>query len=301
MKKLGKVKTGCEKLSKFNSGLDKGIGRSLEKVLEGLEACLAEAEKKGYEGILPLIKDFIAEVQLDLENLMSLKGLMERLSGAEEEFQRLHATQREYEVKATEACREYFERRQEYVRAQAKVRYSTRRDIEKIRTEFLESAAATTRGYRILISGSPGRVEDLFDMIMSNNYRKIKLIPKTESKKFFGVLRAHEEDVLAKKEVLDYLTQEAARKISPILVREQREKARIESSFPDLKALEEACKKADELREQASRPLEDLRREIIEMRKSRVYAYSTKEKIRELREKYFSKIREIETVLEEEG
>jgi chromosome segregation ATPase len=291
-----RVKADCRELSRFSSGLDKGIEEKLAEISTSLESCIKEAEEKSTSRVLPLIKGFNAEVRLDLENIRTLKKLMERLSSAEEEFKRLREKLKEYEARAYEACREYFERQQEYVRALTRTRETTKQAIGKIKTEFLERVKEATSGYSILVSGMPCSAGELFEELLRGNLGAIELVPKT--RKFFAALGG-EEEAIAKREVVDYLVKEAEKKIAPVLREEQRSIERIEALFPDLRGLEKACKEAEELREQASQPLEGLRKEMVEIRRNRAYAYSTEEKIQELRRKYLDKIKKIEEVIKE--
>jgi hypothetical protein len=68
----------------------------------------------------------------------------------------------------------------------------------------------------------------------------------------------------------------------------------VNRAFLDLKALEVACKDAEEQRVKAEKDMEDLRVEILGIRMSKAFAYSKKEKLQELKEGYLRRIEGIE-------
>lgn len=289
-----RIKADCRELSKFSSGLDKGIEEKLAGISASLESCIRKSGNHGAS----LLREFQAEVSLDLENIKTLKKLMKRLSSAEQEFQRLREKLKEYEARAYEACGKYFERQQEYVRALTKAREAAKQGVEKIRAEFTEKAGEAASGYSLLLSGTPCSVGELFEELLQRASKaelktklELELVPKAG--RFFPAPGGREE-AMAKKEVLDYLVKEAGEKIAPVLREEQRSVEQVKALFHDLPGLEKACREAEKLREQASQPLEALRREMVEIRRNRAYAYSTREKIRELREKYLDKIKKWE-------
>jgi superfamily II RNA helicase len=290
--KWGRVKRGCKGLSRCTTALSKRFEDRLTGILGDLEACLEEAEEKNRKKVLPSLRAFIAMVRADLENTKAARRLSKHLKEAEKEFQRLRSELRDYDARAYEACSRYFERRQEYVRAREKTRERVRRYLEEIKKDFLERAEEVAKGYEIIYSEASTPPESLFESLVEGEEGRIELLPLKRE-----LLGGSREETLARRAVMDYLIKETREKLLPVLRDRDEGLREVEALFPELRALEKSCREAEELRERAMEPLEELRREIINIRKTGVYTYSTEEKLKELRNSYEKKIGEVEEAL----
>jgi chromosome segregation ATPase len=280
----GRVKERCRGLSRIRDPLGRAMEARLAELLEALQECIAIKEEEKREELLSRLRKFESTVRADLESLRATREMRSRLREAEREFQRLSAELRTYEARAYEACGRYFERREEYVRAKKKVLEAAERRLEEIRGDFLEKARQAAEGYEIVYSGIPATPEDIFEELLKGNHGKVDL------------RGAPGEEALAKREVLDYLVRESWSRLGPVLRDKEEGVKEVEALYPDLKGLERACVEAESLREQAMKPLEDLRREIVNMRKSLAHTHTSDEKVRELRDKYLREIDDIEGI-----
>lgn len=289
----GRVKEECEDLIKHNTALGGEFENRLKNILSNIESTLAELEGGDYGDIQTSLRSFAIMVRNDIENVRSATRLVKRLKEAEEEFQRLRSRLKEYETRAYEACGMYFERRQEYVRALEKAEERSRRMVREIKKDFIERAKDVVRGYELLYSGMPCTPEELFQELVKGVRGTVELRPLKK-----GLLGgSNEEEVLAKREVMDYLINETREKLVPVLKIREESLRDLEAMFPDLQGLERACRRAEELREKAMEPLEKLRKEIVEIRRKGVQFYSAKEKVEEILGRYLKNIEEVEKSL----
>ncbi len=292
-----KLKTKVKGISK--RGLSpEALENSLGKIKTNLNACIKSAEKEGAQTADSALKDFRDEVQLDLDNARALVEQVARLKKLEDEFQSLSKKFRELEAKTSEACGKYFDRQQEYVRALRKAEECADQELSNIRAEFLEKAGSVIRGYELRVDGEECSAEKLYEGLMNQNYGRVSLAPKSRGKALLGML-GEEDKSKAKEAVLRYLMGETASKLAPVL-REKHERAEgVNRAFLDLKGLEVECKEAEELRVKAEKDLDSMRVEILGIRMSKAFAYSKKEKLQELEERYHTRMKELGEVLME--
>lgn len=278
----GRVKEGCRGLSRVKDPLGAAIEGRLTDILQALRKCIAVKEVEGEDELLIRLRRFESMVRGDLESLRAARETKKRLREAEGEFKRLSAEVKEYEARAYEACGRYFTRREEYVRAKKRILEAAEKRLEEIRRDFLEKAAQVAEGYELIYSGNRATPEDIFEELLKGNHGRVDL------------RGAAGEEALAKREVLDYLIKHSRSRLAPVLRKREERVLEVEALYPDLRGLERACIEAENLREQAMKPLEDLRREIVNMRKSLVYTHTSDEKVQELRDKYLREIESIE-------
>lgn len=269
------------------------LEKSLGEIKAHLDACIRSG-KKNLQEATPALKDFRDAVQRDLDNVRTLAIQVERLKKLEDEFRSRSRRFRELEAKTSEACGKYFDRQQEYVRALRKAEGRADQELSSLREEFLEKAGSITQGYELRVDGEEYGPGKLYEGLMMQNLGRVYLAPKSRSKAFLGILGEKEDKSKAKEEVLRYLIDETARKMAPMLRDKQESRERVNRAFLDLKALEVACKDAEEQRVKAEKGMEDMRVEILGIRMSKAFAYSKKEKLQELKEGYLRRIEEIE-------
>lgn len=287
----GRVKKRWRGLSRFSSALSKRFEERLREILRNLEKCIIIKEgEEGQEEAVSLLRTLAAVIRGDIEGIKAARRLVKRMEEAEKEFQRLSAELREYEAKAYDACGKYFERRQEYVRAREKTVEWLQKSLDDLRKDFMEKAEKIAEGYEIVYSGMPTTPEDLFEELVKGEAGKVELKPKRI------LLGVSGEEALAKREVLDYLVKETRSRLTPMLREKEDSIRETEAMFPELRALEKECAEAEKLREEAMRPLEELRMEIVNIRRSGAFAYTEKEKLREILESYREKIEEIDNL-----
>lgn len=290
----GRVKKGCKGLSRFTNVISNRFEDRLRGILENLEKFITIKEaEEGQGNVQALLRSFAATVRADIEGVKAARRLMKRLKEAENEFKRLRSELKDYEARAYEACGRYFERRQEYVRARERILERAQASLEEIKGDFLERAEQIAEGYDIVYSGASLHPEDLFEELVNEGMGRVEI--RLKERTHPGV---SEEEVLAKREVLDYLIRETRTRLLPVIRYREEGVREVEALFPELRSLEKECTEAEMLREQAMKPLEELRKEIVDIRRSGAFAYTTDEKLLEIRASYQRKIEEIEDILE---
>ncbi|MFH1773764.1 MAG: hypothetical protein ABH874_02255 [Methanobacteriota archaeon] len=297
--RLQSIAGRCTGISNYNSGFDEGLKVALSDILSEIQRLEAEAEKSNLaEDVPKSIKDFKSAVENDLEELRNFKRLNKQFKDATEELESIERKFRVLESRTSAACSKYFERRQEYTLASQGIKDASKREIEKLGKKFLDKAASIVQGYELLLSGESITVEELFDAILENPARvnETDLFAEPRPRRFFEIFSRRKDEEAArgaKLAVLRHVSQELTDKILPIKEMESQELAELEAEFADLKSLEAACREVEAQRAELEKQREELRSKLIKIKKEDAFAYSGREKLLGIKEKYLDAVNEL--------
>jgi chromosome segregation ATPase len=298
----------AEAVSSFKSGFDEGFKEAVKSIYEDIDSCKDyvdgfEHHLKHYfpdsrtditwmtKKVFRHLEEFRVMVKKDYDILENSKGMAQSLKELTTQRDKAEAKLKEAESKSGEACRKYFDMKNEYTAGYQAVEDSISKQTDKIRKKFMEMTTPIVEGHDISLSSRKVSISELFELLAEKpeDVEKISLVVKRG-----GIFGKKAETDLAKTSVLKYVSGEILEGVPSINKEKKKQIEKLKTEFSELPKLEKACEEAEKLRKKLEKPAEDVRNKISEIKKSEVFKFVDYDGILETREQYVEKIGETE-------
>lgn len=301
-----------EDIGKFKSGFDETFRSAIESLYRDADSCKKDVDSfrdqlKHYfpdsrtdidwytqkvsrhlDDLRVLIKDDkeLLEGSKDLGN--KIKELNRKVGEAEEDLKKA-------ERESRDVCKRYFDLKNEYTVKRQKIDETINKELGRVRDKFVQMTSPIVESKDIMFGTRVVSLEELFEILVDkpSNAEKVVLFGKGK-----GLFAKKEEDP-AKTSVLRYVTKELMESAEPVRREKEDLVSRLESEFREMYLLEKECEEKERVRKRFEKPVEDLKLEINNLKKSEVFKFSEYDGILELREAYLSKIHEGEKDIKE--
>jgi len=300
-----------EDIGKFKSGFDEAFRASIEGLYRDIDACKKDVDsfrdqlKRYFSDSRTDIDWYTQKVSRHLDDMRALvkddkellegskdiggkiKNLNEKLSEAEEDLKNA-------ERESRDVCKRYFDLKNEYTIKRQKIDETINKELSRVREKFVQMTSPIVESRDILVGTRPVSLEELFEVLVDkpSNVEKAVLFAKG------GFLGKKAEDP-AKTSVLRYVSKEIMESAEPIRREKEDLVSRLESEFKEMHGLEKECEDKERVKKRYEKPVEDLKHEIGNLKKSEVFRFSEYDGILELREAYLNKIHEGEKDIKE--
>ena len=297
-----------ETLTKFKQGFDEGFKKAVKEIYDDVDSCknyvdVFEHSLKQYfpeqrsditwmtKKVFRHLEDLRVLVKKDYEVLEASKDLSEKLKNLNTEFMKAEVKLKDAETKSGDACRKYFDMKNEFAAEQKLIDDKVKKDLEKVRGKFIEMTTPIVEGHDIALATRSVSISELFEHLTEKpeDVEKINLVVKR------GVIFGKKAETdIAKTSVLKYVSGEILEGVPPLMKEKKRLIEKLKSDYAELPRLEKECEESEKQRKKIETPVEDLREKIAEMKKSEVFKFADYDGILETREQYLDKIKESE-------
>lgn len=302
-----------EKLNNFKSGFDDAFISEINKIYESVDKCKKDADffRDQLKHYFPSSRDEIdwltqkvsralgeirEMIKRDKELLTGsrdigdkIKELNKKLADAEEKL-------REAERESREVCGKYFDLKSEYTRRRDKIEETINKELSKIKEKFISMTSPIAEGRELFLGKREVALDELFDILFEapEDIEKVVLFVARG-----GILGKKFEEDQAKTSVFRYVSKEILENAEPIRKEKEQLISKLESEFKEMHELEKECEEKEKTRKKAEKPVEELKNEIVKIKKSEAFKFAEYDGILEVREEYLAKIRESEKAIKE--
>jgi len=302
-----------EDLSKFKSGFDEGFRAAIESIYRDIDAC-----KKDVDSFRDQLKHYFPDSRTDIDwytqkvskHLDELRALIkddkELLEGSKELGNKIKELNRKLEEaeeelrgaekESREVCRKYFDLKNEYTVKRQKIDEGINKELGRVRDKFIQMTSPIVESRDIMFGTRAVSLEELFEILVDKPSNAEKMVLFIKKGGIFG--KKAEEDP-AKTSVLRYVSKEIMESAEPIRREKEDLISKLESEFKEMYLLEKECEEKERVRKRYEKPVESLKLEIGNLKKSEVFKFSEYDGILELREAYLNKIHEGEKDIKE--
>jgi chromosome segregation ATPase len=303
----------AEGLTNYKSGFDEGFKAAVKELYNDIDAGKDyidnfEHSLKHYfpdhrsditwmtKKVFRHLEELRVMAKKDFDVLEGSKELAQSLKGITEDLEKAEAKLKVAEEKSGEACRKYFDKKNDYTSEYKAIEEKTKKQMSKIREKFIEMTTPIVEGHGISLSSKDVSISELFELLSENpgDTEKITLVVKKG-----GIFGKKAETDLAKTSVLKYVSGEILEGVVPINKDKKKQIDKLKSEFSDISALEKACEESEKQRKKLERPAESLREKISDIKKSEIFKFADYDGILETREQYLDKLGESEKEVKE--
>jgi len=294
----------AEGLTKFKSGFDEGFKEDIKAIYEDIDLCKDyvdrfESHLKKYfpdkrtditwmtKKVFRHFEDLRVMAKKDSDILEGSKDLGGKLKALKADLATAEAKFKEAENKSGEACRKYFDMKNEYAAEYQSIDGDVKKKLDKIEKKFFEMTTPIIEGHDITISSRTVSIKELFELLSEKpkDVEKISLVVKKG-----GIFGKKAEVDVAKTSVLKYVTGEILEGVPPILKEKKKRVDTLKAKYTELPKLESACENSEKSRKKFEQPVDDLRAKIGDVKKSDVFKFVDYDGILEAREHYIERI-----------
>jgi chromosome segregation ATPase len=302
-----------ETLTKFKSGFDEGFKDAVKAIYDDIDSCKDyvdgfEHHLKHYfpdhrsditwmtKKVFRHLEELRVMAKKDYDVLENSKDLATNLKSLSADLGKADGKLKAAEKKSGDACRKYFDMKNEYTAELQAIDDKIKKQLEKIRGKFIEMTTPIVEGHDIALASRNVNITELFEHLSEKpgDVEKISLVVKKG-----GIFGKKAETDLAKTSVLKYVSGEILEGVSPINKDKKKQVDKLKSEYSELPRLEKACEDAENQRKKLEKPAEDMRMKISEIKKSEVFKFVDYDGILDTREQYIDKIGEAEKEVKE--
>jgi chromosome segregation ATPase len=297
-----------EGLTKFKSGFDEGFKVVVKGIYEDIDSCKDyvdgfEHQLKHYfpdrrsditwmtKKVFRHLEELRVMVKKDHDVLENSKDLAKKLKGMKAEQGKAEKKLKDAESSSGEACRKYFDMKNEYAAELQGIDEKIKKRMEKIRDKFVEMTTPIVEGHDIALGSRNVNISELFELLAEkpDDVEKISLVVKKG-----GIFGKKAETDVAKTSVLKYVSGEILDGVPPIKKEKKKLIEKAKTEHAELPKLEKLCEETERQRKKLEKPVEDLRQQISDIKRSDVFKFVDYDGILETREQYIGKITEAE-------
>jgi DNA repair exonuclease SbcCD ATPase subunit len=298
----------AEGLSKYKSGFEEGFKSDVKAVYDDIDLCKDYVDRfeqhlKHYfpehrtditwmtKKVFRHLEELRVMAKKDYDVLENSKDLSQNLKSLIEERDKAEAKLNVSEKKSGEACRKYFDLKNEYTAEYQAIEDAVKKKLSKIKDKFFEMTTPIVEGHDILVASRNVSVSELFEILAEKplDAEKISLVIKKG-----GIFGKKAETDVAKTSVLKYVSGEILEGVAPIEKEKKKLVEKLKSQYVDLPKLEKACESSENQRKKLEKPVNDIRAKISDLKRSEVFKFGDYDGILETREHYIEKIGEAE-------
>jgi chromosome segregation ATPase len=294
----------AEGLTNFKSGFEEGFKENIKVIYEDIDSCKDyidgfEHSLKHYfpdhrsditwmtKKVFRHFEELRVMAKKDFDVLENSKDLAQSLKALIEDRDKAEAKLKVAETQSGEACRKYFDMKNEYTAEYQSIEDKLKKQMEKIREKFIEMTTPIVEGHDISLASRRVTISELFELLgeKPGDSEKISLVVKKG-----GIFGKKAETDLAKTSVLKYVAGEILDGVQPINKEKKKLIEKLKSEYSELPKLEKACEESETQRKKLEKPVEAVRSKIGEIKKSEVFKFVDYDGILETREQYLDKI-----------
>ncbi|MFV2041338.1 MAG: hypothetical protein ACC644_05030, partial [Candidatus Hydrothermarchaeales archaeon] len=258
----------AEGLSKFKSGFDEGFKEDIKAIYEDIDLCKDYVDRfelhlKKYfpekrtditwmtKKVFRHFEDLRVMAKKDSDILEGSKDLGDKLKGLQADLAKAEAKLKDAEKKSGEACRKYFDMKNEYAAEYQSIDGDIKKKLDTIEKKFFEMTTPIIEGQDITISSRTVGIKELFELLSEKpkDAEKISLVVKKGG--LFG--KKSEVDV-AKTSVLKYVSGEILEGVAPILREKKKRVDSLKAKYTELPMLESTCENSEKSRKKFEQP-----------------------------------------------